>query len=143
MDFCAWASAYLENLQLTRVFWFPLQEYNERKLLLYGFKYFCWQIEECVVCAYKKASVLFKPCCHMVACECCAPLMKKCVQCRIQIDRMVPFSMCCAITGGNKKTKKKCSFKLRTNKLLTNRKHILNLCCNILQELQMKVNQNL
>ena len=52
------------------------------------------------MCAYKKASVLFKPCCHMVACECCAPLMKKCVQCRIQIDRMVPFSMCCAVTAG-------------------------------------------
>ena len=27
------------------------------------------QIEECVVCSDKKASVLFKPCGHMCACE--------------------------------------------------------------------------
>ncbi len=30
---------------------------------------FVFQIEECVVCSDKKASVLFKPCGHMCACE--------------------------------------------------------------------------
>ena len=30
---------------------------------------FFLQIEECVVCSDKKASVLFKPCGHMCACE--------------------------------------------------------------------------
>ncbi|KAG8227576.1 hypothetical protein J437_LFUL000676 [Ladona fulva] len=55
-------------------------------------------IEECVVCSDKKASVMFMPCGHMCACEACAALMKKCVQCRAQIDRMLPFSVCC---GGN------------------------------------------
>ena len=30
----------------------------------------------------------------MVACENCAPIMKKCVQCRTQIEQMVPFTVC-------------------------------------------------
>ena len=30
---------------------------------------FMLQIEECVVCSDKKATVLFKPCGHMCACE--------------------------------------------------------------------------
>jgi len=63
------------------------------------FSSFLFQIEECVVCSDKKAAVLFKPCGHMCACESCAPLMKKCVQCRAQIDRMLPFIVCC---GGMK-----------------------------------------
>jgi hypothetical protein len=57
------------------------------------------QIEECVVCSDKKASVLFQPCGHMCACDGCAALMKKCVQCRAQIDHMVPFVVCCGGIG--------------------------------------------
>ena len=46
------------------------------------------KIEECVVCSDKKASVLFQPCGHMCACESCAALMKKCVQCRFTIEQV-------------------------------------------------------
>ncbi|XP_015473600.1 E3 ubiquitin-protein ligase MIB1-like isoform X2 [Parus major] len=31
----------------------------------------------------------------MCACENCASLMKKCVQCRAVVERRVPFIMCC------------------------------------------------
>lgn len=58
-----------------------------------------FQIEECVICSDKKASVLFRPCGHMCACYQCAPLMKKCVQCRTQIDKMQSFIVCCGGTG--------------------------------------------
>ena len=34
------------------------------------------------VLVYTPAAVLFRPCKHMVACESCAALMKKCVECR-------------------------------------------------------------
>ncbi|XP_070603723.1 E3 ubiquitin-protein ligase MIB1 isoform X3 [Erythrolamprus reginae] len=56
-------------------------------------------IEECVVCSDKKAAVLFQPCGHMCACENCASLMKKCVQCRAVVERRVPFIMCCGGKG--------------------------------------------
>lgn len=59
----------------------------------------CSQIEECVVCSDRKAGVLFRPCGHMCACESCAALMKKCVQCRSQILHMVPLSVCCGGGG--------------------------------------------
>jgi len=59
----------------------------------------CSQIEECVVCSDRKAGVLFRPCGHMCACESCAALMKKCVQCRAQIQHMVPLSVCCGGGG--------------------------------------------
>lgn len=51
------------------------------------------------MCSDRKASVFFKPCGHMVACESCAPIMKKCVQCRTELQQMVPFSVCCGSTG--------------------------------------------
>lgn len=35
----------------------------------------------------------------MVACDHCAPIMKKCVQCRTSIEQMIPFSVCCGSTG--------------------------------------------
>lgn len=35
----------------------------------------------------------------MVACDHCAPIMKKCVQCRTSIDQMVPFKVCCGSSG--------------------------------------------
>ncbi|KMQ98201.1 e3 ubiquitin-protein ligase mib1 [Lasius niger] len=56
-------------------------------------------IEECVVCSDRKAGMLFRPCGHMCACEGCAALMKKCVQCRAQIQHMVPLSVCCGGGG--------------------------------------------
>lgn len=59
----------------------------------------CSQIEECVVCSDRKAGMLFRPCGHMCACESCAALMKKCVQCRAQIQHMVPLSVCCGGGG--------------------------------------------
>lgn len=52
------------------------------------------------MCSDRKAGVLFRPCGHMCACESCATLMKKCVQCRAQIQHMVPLSVCCG--GGGK-----------------------------------------
>ncbi|UYV76921.1 MIB1 [Cordylochernes scorpioides] len=58
-----------------------------------------FQVEECVVCSDKRASVLFKPCGHMVVCDGCAVLMKKCVQCRGQIEKTVPFTVCCGAKG--------------------------------------------
>ena len=48
-----------------------------------------------MVCSDKQASVLFEPCGHMCACDNCAALMKKCVQCRGVIENQVPFSVCC------------------------------------------------
>ena len=39
--------------------------------------------------------MLFKPCLHMVACESCAIIMKKCVECRTPIEQSIPFSVCC------------------------------------------------
>lgn len=47
-----------------------------------------------MVCSDKKSSVLFKPCGHMCACESCSQIMKKCVLCRAQIERMVPMTVC-------------------------------------------------
>jgi E3 ubiquitin-protein ligase mind-bomb len=43
--------------------------------------------------------MFFKPCGHMVACDHCAPIMKKCVQCRTSIEQMVPFKVCCGSNG--------------------------------------------
>ncbi|XP_070305217.1 E3 ubiquitin-protein ligase mib1 [Salvelinus sp. IW2-2015] len=57
------------------------------------------KIEECVVCSDKKAAVLFEPCGHMCACENCASLMKKCVQCRAVVERRTPFVLCCGGKG--------------------------------------------
>ena len=41
----------------------------------------------------------------MVACENCAKLMKKCVECRTPIDCQVPFKVCCGGKIGNTKNK--------------------------------------
>lgn len=61
------------------------------------------QIEECVVCSDKQATVLFQPCGHMCACDNCASLMKKCVQCRGVIEKHIPFIVCCGGQGEDKK----------------------------------------
>ena len=53
------------------------------------------QIEDCLVCSENTASVLFRPCNHMVACESCASIMKKCVECRTEIQEKIPFNVCC------------------------------------------------
>lgn len=57
------------------------------------------KIDECLVCSDRRASVFFKPCGHMVACDNCSRLMKKCVLCRTQIEEMMPFSLCCGGGG--------------------------------------------
>lgn len=36
----------------------------------------------------------------MVACDSCAPIMKKCVQCRTELQQMIPFSVCCGASSG-------------------------------------------
>ena len=59
-------------------------------------------IGDCLVCTDNAANVLFKPCLHMVSCENCAPVMKKCVECRATIDEKVPFFVCCGGKQGNK-----------------------------------------
>ena len=70
------------------------------------------------MCSEQTANVLFHPCLHMVACESkeiissvliirtfmtllgCAAIMKKCVQCRVQIEQIVPRIVC---QGGKRK----------------------------------------
>jgi len=46
------------------------------------------------VCSEARASVLFRPCGHMVACAQCASIMKKCVECRAPIEEMVSLAVC-------------------------------------------------
>ena len=58
------------------------------------------QIEDCLVCSENPSSVLFRPCNHMVACDNCASIMKKCVECRSSIDEAVPFNICCGGKNG-------------------------------------------
>lgn len=53
------------------------------------------RIDECLVCSDRKSAVLFEPCGHICACEVCALLMKKCVECRCKIEKHVPFIQCC------------------------------------------------
>lgn len=67
---------------------------RDRSLKEYGIECLVFQIEECLVCSDKKSSVLFKPCGHMCACKTCSQLMKKCVQCRAQIEFMIPIIVC-------------------------------------------------
>ena len=53
-------------------------------------------IEECLICSDKKANVLFNPCGHMIACCDCSKLnLKKCIKCRMNIERQVSFMECC------------------------------------------------
>ena len=60
-----------------------------------------FQIEDCLVCSENTSAVLFKPCNHMVACESCAAIMKKCVECRTPIQETIPFNVCCGGKIGN------------------------------------------
>ena len=59
-------------------------------------------IGDCLVCTDNPATVLFKPCLHMVACENCASVMKKCVECRSVIEEKVPFYVCCGGKQGKR-----------------------------------------
>lgn len=73
------------------------------------------KIDECVVCSDRPSSVFFKPCGHMVSCENCAPIMKKCVECRTPIEQMVPWIVCCggkgsAVAAANASTLAKAPF---------------------------------
>ena len=45
------------------------------------------------MCSVNMASVMFKPCGHLVACGSCSSLMRKCVQCRIPISQQVPINI--------------------------------------------------
>lgn len=54
------------------------------------------QLEECLVCSDRRASIVFHPCGHICACENCAVLMKKCVTCRSHIDRMSSLLVSCS-----------------------------------------------
>lgn len=40
------------------------------------------RVGECVVCSEAPATVVFRPCGDVCACAACAPLMRKCVECR-------------------------------------------------------------
>lgn len=42
----------------------------------------------------------------MVSCTNCSTIMKKCVQCRTQIEEMVPFNVCCSGEGSSSKVRK-------------------------------------
>lgn len=46
-------------------------------------------LDECLVCSDLKRDMLFKPCCHVVCCSACAPLVKKCLVCRDTITQRV------------------------------------------------------
>ena len=72
-----------------------------------GFGWFAvFQIEDCLVCSENSSSVLFKPCNHMVACENCASVMKKCVECRSPIEEAIPFAVCCGAKIANREKSK-------------------------------------
>ena len=45
--------------------------------------------------------MLFRPCLHLVACDSCSSLMKKCVQCRAPIETAVPLSVA---SGGRRES---------------------------------------
>ena len=60
---------------------------------------------DCLVCSDNSATVLFKPCLHMVTCETCAAVMKKCVECRSTIEEKVPFFVCCGGKQANRDRK--------------------------------------
>ena len=71
------------------------KEYIENLKMMIIFFFLSFQIEDCLVCSENKASVLFKPCNMMIACENCAKVMKKCVDCRTPIEQKVSFRVCC------------------------------------------------
>ena len=64
--------------------------------------FFGLQLEDCIVCSDKPSRTLFKPCNHLVACEDCDKIMKKCVECRAPIEDKVPFKVLCGGKIGKK-----------------------------------------
>jgi len=54
-----------------------------------------------LVCSESPASVLFRPCGHMVACKGCASIMKKCVDCRMPIEQSFSLAVCSGAKVGN------------------------------------------
>ena len=60
---------------------------------------------DCLVCTDNSAAVLFKPCLHMVTCEACAGVMKKCVECRAPIEEKVSFFVSCGGKQANRDRK--------------------------------------
>lgn len=82
------------------------------------------QIEQCKICSQRKASVMYKPCGHLIACEgekisfssvdrvhrCfssleCAGLMKKCFVCRASVDSTISFHELCSISSDHAASK--------------------------------------
>ena len=43
------------------------------------------------MCSEKKIETIFEPCGHACACDNCASILKKCVQCRTPIDQIKPI----------------------------------------------------
>ncbi|EEC11167.1 conserved hypothetical protein [Ixodes scapularis] len=53
----------------------------------------------CFYFLYKKSVLICHAFCLSLSFSGCAALMKKCVQCRAQIDKVVPFAVCCGGSG--------------------------------------------
>ncbi|CAH8870153.1 unnamed protein product [Trichobilharzia szidati] len=50
---------------------------------------------ECLVCSERNRSTIMLPCGHIITCETCTPLIKKCLLCRQRITGYHKFAPCC------------------------------------------------
>ncbi|GAA50242.1 hypothetical protein CSKR_104226 [Clonorchis sinensis] len=50
---------------------------------------------ECLVCSDRDRSTVILPCGHIITCENCTPLMRKCLLCRQRVSGSYQFSNCC------------------------------------------------
>ncbi|CAH8681183.1 unnamed protein product [Schistosoma rodhaini] len=56
---------------------------------------------ECLVCSERNRSTVILPCGHIITCETCTPLIKKCLLCRQRIAGYHKFSLCCECNLSN------------------------------------------
>ncbi|VDO55545.1 unnamed protein product [Schistosoma margrebowiei] len=56
---------------------------------------------ECLVCSERNRSTVILPCGHIITCETCTPLIKKCLLCRQRITGYHKFSLCCECNLSN------------------------------------------
>ncbi|TNN14251.1 E3 ubiquitin-protein ligase MIB1 [Schistosoma japonicum] len=56
---------------------------------------------ECLVCSERNRSTIIVPCGHIITCETCTPLIKKCLLCRQRITGYHKFSSCCECNHAN------------------------------------------
>ncbi|CAH8588558.1 unnamed protein product [Schistosoma turkestanicum] len=56
---------------------------------------------ECLVCSERSRSTVILPCGHIITCETCTPLIKKCLLCRQRIAGYHKFSICCECNLSN------------------------------------------